>query len=403
MKTHPRMRLDLSWRDLACGFTGALWRGDDNARVRDRIEHRWSTTGRAFVCLSVRTALDLYLAARAWPPGSEVLVTALNIPDMAKVIEAHGLVVVPVDLDPATLAPHSGVLDRLRTERTRAILVAHLFGGQTPLASVVEFAERHGLALIEDCAQAFVGRGFTGHAAAALALFSFGTIKTATALGGAIAIVGDPQVLAAMRRREQEYETASTLAFVRKLARAAVIQAIAGPRRFGGYVALLRALGRDLDTTVQKTVRGFPGADLLAQLRRRPPLALLRLLDRRSRQSHARRLQARAERATTLAAQLPPSIKLLGAALQHHSHWVVPVMAPNPGPLVQRLRAAGFDAHTRATLAVMSRTQPVTPTENKTPDMEQALARLVYLPVGNDMTPSELARLAQVAHASLRE
>lgn len=90
--------------------------------------------------LSVRTAFDLYLKALKLPRGSLVVCSALTIPDMVTIFEEHGLVPVPVDLDPATLAPEAGALEaeveRCRAEqcgggaagRVRAIYVAHIFG-----------------------------------------------------------------------------------------------------------------------------------------------------------------------------------------------------------------------------------------------------------------------------------
>ena len=57
------------------------------------------------VFLSVRTALDLLLEAWALPRGSEVLMSAVTIPDMVAIVRHHGLVPVPVDLDMRRLAP----------------------------------------------------------------------------------------------------------------------------------------------------------------------------------------------------------------------------------------------------------------------------------------------------------
>ena len=60
---------------------------------------------RAVVTFSVRSMLDLYLQVRNFPPGSEIIMTGINIPDMLKIMNEHKIVVVPVDLDIATLAP----------------------------------------------------------------------------------------------------------------------------------------------------------------------------------------------------------------------------------------------------------------------------------------------------------
>lgn len=59
----------------------------------------------AVVALSVRSTLDLYFQSRQFPKGSEIIMTGINIGDMIKIIEEHGLVPIPVDLDPYTMAP----------------------------------------------------------------------------------------------------------------------------------------------------------------------------------------------------------------------------------------------------------------------------------------------------------
>ena len=145
----------------------------------------------------MRTGFDLWLQSLALPPGSEVLVSAITIRDMVRIIEAHGLVPVPVDVNPEDLSVNVESLRRAVSPRTRAILVAHLFGTRPPLEPILEIARQHNLLVAEDCAQAFAGRHFTGHPEADISMFSFGSIKTATALGGAIVRVRDAKHFAA--------------------------------------------------------------------------------------------------------------------------------------------------------------------------------------------------------------
>ena len=70
------------------------------------------------------------------------------------------------------------------------ILVAHVFGCRMDLTEVVNFAAKHDLFVVEDCAQVFLADGYLGHPSATVSMFSFGAIKTATALGGAIFTIG---------------------------------------------------------------------------------------------------------------------------------------------------------------------------------------------------------------------
>lgn len=99
--------------------------------------------------LSVRTAFDLYLKALELPRGSLVVCSALTIPDMVSIFEEHGLVPLPVDIDPDTLAPEPGALEA-EVERyggaadrgqgstgcVRAIYIAHVFGAQVKIVDI---------------------------------------------------------------------------------------------------------------------------------------------------------------------------------------------------------------------------------------------------------------------------
>ena len=66
----------------------------------------------------MRTAWDLWLQAMAFPRGSEIIVSSITIPEMARIIELAGLVVVPVPVDPLTLARSSA--DRTGHQRAHA-------------------------------------------------------------------------------------------------------------------------------------------------------------------------------------------------------------------------------------------------------------------------------------------
>ena len=71
---------------------------------------------KVLVALSVISSFDLYFQvrgvrmieqARKYPPGSEVIMTGINIPDMVQIIKEHGLVPVPIDYDLETMNPKS--------------------------------------------------------------------------------------------------------------------------------------------------------------------------------------------------------------------------------------------------------------------------------------------------------
>ena len=111
---YPRHRLDIGFRDVVVGLAARPhWPAIPSAG-RPTCCGRPALTDQGLVCLSVRSAWDLVLEALDWPPGSEVIVSAITHPDMITIIRAHGLVAVPVDVDLNTLAPAVADLERAR-------------------------------------------------------------------------------------------------------------------------------------------------------------------------------------------------------------------------------------------------------------------------------------------------
>jgi perosamine synthetase len=370
----PRLSLDVGWADLLVG-TGACLVARDHERLRASVEARFGDG--ALVALSARSALDLYLAARAFPPGSEVLVSALTIPDMPRVLREHGLVPVPVDVDPATLAPREEDLARATTVRTRALLVAHLFGSLVDTEPLVAFARARGLELWEDGAQAFAGDAWRGHPESALVLWSFGTIKTATALGGGVALVRDAGTRARMSELAAAWPVQGRAHAAQKVLKAAVLRALGARALFTPFAHLLALVGRDRDEFLHGLVRGFPGPHFFPSIRRQPSAPLLALFARRlAGDSHAR-VRMRAAAGEELARRLPDSLVLAGARALRRTHWVFPLRSRDPDALVGVLRRAGFDATRRSSLRVVE----APPGRAAALDASALLDELVFVPL----------------------
>ena len=80
--------------------------------VSARVEGLWSAQADSLACLTVRSAFDLYLRAQRWEAGSEIVFSALTVPDMPRIARHHGLCPVPLDIDPATAAWDDSALER---------------------------------------------------------------------------------------------------------------------------------------------------------------------------------------------------------------------------------------------------------------------------------------------------
>ena len=103
-------------------------------------------------------ALFLALRALGIGAGDEVITVANTAVPTVSAIEATGARTRFVDIDPATYLMDTGQLESVVSDHTRCILPVHLFGQCVDMDAVHSVAQRHGLHVIEDCAQAHGAR-----------------------------------------------------------------------------------------------------------------------------------------------------------------------------------------------------------------------------------------------------
>ena len=116
--------------------------------------------------------------------------------------------------------------------------------------------------MIEDCAQCYDGVGGDLRSAD-VAMYSFGTIKTATCLGGAVLLVADPAVRGAMVDRQRRYPVQPAWAYAAKLAKAAGLLLVTSPAVYGVFTAALERLTGDYDQVIRRVSRGFDDRSLI--------------------------------------------------------------------------------------------------------------------------------------------
>jgi dTDP-4-amino-4,6-dideoxygalactose transaminase len=148
-------------------------------------------------------AITLALRALDIGPGDEVITAPLSAAYSALAVMMAGARPVFADIDPERLTLDPAAAAAAVTPRTKALLPVHLYGQPADMTPLVALAERHNLALIEDCAQAHLatseGRpvGTMGLAGA----FSFYPTKNLGALGDGGAVLTSDATLAARIRR----------------------------------------------------------------------------------------------------------------------------------------------------------------------------------------------------------
>lgn len=340
------------------------------------------------VTFSVRTGFDLYLRAAGLPPGSRVLVGAITHPDMLALLRVHGLSPVAVDLDPATMAPLPQALARAWTPGTVAVLVTHLFGARAPLQDTVAFCRERGLLLLEDCAQAFTDRAEAGHPAAVLSMFSFGPLKTSTALGGALIYVRDPELRRRMEALHDRYPVQTRSAFLRRVLRYAVLHLfLSSPWLFGACARLVETSGRQVMDVTRSWAAGMPGPFRPERLRERPSAGLLRMLARRLRRHDPGKVEERGRCGEEVARTLP--CELPGRACLNRTWWIFPITVDQPAEVLRRLERAGFQGIPGLSNLVAAES-PEEPPRNAQRIVQSGL----LLPVRTNLPPGERRRLA---------
>jgi dTDP-4-amino-4,6-dideoxygalactose transaminase len=172
----------------------------------ERFEAAFAEACKGAHAVGVGTGTDaITLALRALDigPGDEVITAPLSAAYSALAVMMAGARPVFADIDPRRLTLDPAAAAAAVTSRTKALLPVHLYGQAADMTPLLEVAERHQLALVEDCAQAHLatseGRpvGTMGVAGA----FSFYPTKNLGALGDGGAVLTNDASLAARVRR----------------------------------------------------------------------------------------------------------------------------------------------------------------------------------------------------------
>jgi dTDP-4-amino-4,6-dideoxygalactose transaminase len=158
--------------------------------------------GRHCVAVGSGTAaLWLSLLALGIGPGDEVIVPSFTFAATAGAVALAGAVPVFADIDPVTFCLDPAAVSAAITPRTAAVIPVHLYGHPAPMGALLPLARRHGLAIVEDAAQAH-GAQLDGQAAGAFgdtAAFSFYPTKNMATIEGGMAVTPDPAIARKLR------------------------------------------------------------------------------------------------------------------------------------------------------------------------------------------------------------
>lgn len=179
-----------------------------NSQYTDSFEYEFSRYVGVDFCIAVSSgtsALELSIKSLELPPGSIILMTANAGGYSAIAATNAGFRVKYVEVDEFGLLDLQQLPQNL--ENVSAIIVTHLYGQVCNMHSIINFASRNNLKIIEDCAQA-VGSKFGSIPAGSFAdisAFSFYPTKNLGGIGDSGAVCTKSKILADRVRRLREY------------------------------------------------------------------------------------------------------------------------------------------------------------------------------------------------------
>jgi dTDP-4-amino-4,6-dideoxygalactose transaminase len=180
------------------GGSGRLAGDGAVSRECERILSESVGGRRVFLTPSCTAALELSAFLLEIGPGDEVILPSFTFSSTANAFALRGATPVFVDIRPDTLNLDEALVARAITKKTRAIVPVHYAGVTCEMDELVRIAAGHGLAVVEDAAQALfcAYRGKPSGGIGDIGCFSFHETKTFTSGEGGAIVLRSPELIA---------------------------------------------------------------------------------------------------------------------------------------------------------------------------------------------------------------
>jgi UDP-2-acetamido-2-deoxy-ribo-hexuluronate aminotransferase len=169
---YERLKTDINSSVTAVLESAAFIKGPEVRLFEEELQ-RYLGTRNVISCANGTDALQVAMMALGLKPGDEVITTGFTFIATVEVVELLQLKLVIVDVDPDTYNISAKAIEKAITPRTKAIVPVHLFGQCADMEPIMEIANKHNIAVVEDTAQA-TGAEYT---------LSDGTIHKAGTIG----------------------------------------------------------------------------------------------------------------------------------------------------------------------------------------------------------------------------
>ncbi|CAF1122672.1 unnamed protein product [Didymodactylos carnosus] len=351
--------------------------------------------------LCVRTGFDLFLRVNNFPSNSEIIMSAVNIPSMVTLVQYHQLTVIPCDIDLNSTGLTVENIEKLITDRTVAIVFAHIYGRCYDVSELIDLAEKYNLYFIEDCAESFSGfcscnmqrqeqldnktsnnhqtqppsqqrsssidtgirtssnnelnhvkLCYLGHPRSHLTLFSFGVLKFCTALGGGLSKISNYDLYMRMKTLYEKDPVQVTQQYYLNVEKYLYLYWILNAPYVTQLVMfIVRLFQLNHMEIVVERLRAFSKAQSVEQffssIRRQPCKSLLIFLLKRFQSYDYELINIQRQKALYVVKQLTQSnsLKFIGINSSVQNFWLFPIIVEKPDLFVKLLSKSHIDAY----------------------------------------------------------
>eukprot|EP00331_Platyophrya_macrostoma_P035659 CAMPEP_0176438570 /NCGR_PEP_ID=MMETSP0127-20121128/19375_1 /TAXON_ID=938130 /ORGANISM="Platyophrya macrostoma, Strain WH" /LENGTH=427 /DNA_ID=CAMNT_0017822571 /DNA_START=40 /DNA_END=1323 /DNA_ORIENTATION=- len=398
---YSSIQIDMKTRFLLRIIPELISPSDRNAlqQVLEELVIKKPDTEKLLTTLSVRTAWDLFLQAMDFPLGSEVIMTAVNIPEMVKIPRYHGLIPIPVEIDFKELKAVAKDIEAKITPQTKCIMISYLFGAEYDITDIINVAKKHNIMVIEDSAESFHGPQSTGHPGADLSLYSFGTIKINTSYGGSLAIIRNNEVLyRKMKHILESYSELPNKMFVKKIGKNAFpwLGLNWKPLNKYGRLVVNYGLGIDHREMMVSLIRGFNDeSDFLEKFRKQLPIAMMAMLAMRLKAFNQADFEKKSQNLRdTMNTLVKGGVEVPGHGIKDRYFWLYPFKTNEKDNVFNKLQDRGVDVYKKSTQLKLVES-PVGSKYEFPYQTKEFMDKLLYLPFHLEVPRDQLMEMAK--------
>lgn len=237
----PRGRIYFSprvfYKAVSAVLSGRILDGDSIAKFESRFAE-YIGVKHAILTSSGKLSLYLCLKALGVEVDDEIILPSYTVPEVVTMIRCCGTKPVFVDIDPATYNINPELIKEKITDKTKIILLTHIYGQPCNIDPILKVARKNNLKIIEDVAQA-CGAEFKGRKTGSfgdLSYFSFGLMKNLNTLGGGMITTNDDLLADKIRKEITNFKYPKRRDLIRRIILALTLSFFTHPIPFSIFV-----------------------------------------------------------------------------------------------------------------------------------------------------------------------